>query len=140
MIKIESHYVDFNTAKLLKEKGFDVLVDGRYYWDISQWKLSQKGALKWNKQEDSYPAPKQHIVVEWLRINHGIWVYCYPVAPYVIDDEDYPKVVWISKICSLNKVNFEKYIDADNGLAINHHHSPKEAYSAAFDYVLNKLI
>jgi hypothetical protein len=34
----------------------------------------------------------------------------------------------------------EKFINTDNGLAINHHHSPTEAYSAAIEYTLKNLI
>jgi hypothetical protein len=81
------------------------------------------------------------LIVEWLRVNHDIWVYSYPIHPFNSDeDTSYPKTVWISKIISTNYKFEEKFIDADNGLAINHHKSPQEAYSAAFDYVLNNLI
>jgi len=142
---IKPHYVDFNTAKLLKEKGF------KYYCPISYWNQEltyntpgyplENGETSQENYYDfeRYYAPEQHIVVEWLRINYGIWIYTYPVAPFIVDDEDYPKIVWVSKICSLNQVNFEKFIDADNGLAVNHH-SPEKAYNAAFDYILNNLI
>ena len=40
-----------------------------------KYSFSSKGAIKWNENEDSYPGPEQHEVVEWLRVNHGIWVY-----------------------------------------------------------------
>lgn len=80
-------------------------------------------------------------ILEWLRVNHSIWIYTYPVAPHIIDNENYPKIVWVSKICSLNQLNFEKFIDANNGLAVNHHLSSQDAYCSAIDYVLvNNLI
>jgi hypothetical protein len=143
-MKIEPTYVTFEQGKLLKKKEFKLEKCKEYFTDGTYSESNDpKGvfmeAVKHNKVI-SCLMPEQHQVVEWLRVNHGIWIYTYPVAPFVIDGEDYPKIVWVSKICSLNQVNFEKFIDADNGLAVNHHRSPQEAYSAAFDYILKELI
>lgn len=76
----------------------------------------------------------------WLYEKHGIWIYSYPAQPLVLDNEEYPKIVWVVKCLSMNQVMFEKFIDADNGLAINHHISPTEAYEAAITYCLENLI
>jgi hypothetical protein len=130
MIQIEPAYVSFEQAWKLKDKGLNFWCKYRYT------DFNGRIQLEENASEIFPYAPEQHQVVEWLITNHGIWIYTYPVAPFVIDGEDYPKIVWVSKICSLNQVNFEKFIDADNGLAVNHHRSPQEAYSAAFDYIL----
>jgi hypothetical protein len=78
------------------------------------------------------------VLIEWLRVNHGIWIYTYSVAPYISEDEDYPKIVWVSKIQKFKE--FDIFVNTDNELAINHFNTPQEAYSAAFDYVLNNLI
>jgi hypothetical protein len=107
-----------------------------------KWLTKKSGDRCFGCSEDkgyfeTFSAPEQHVVVEWLRVNHGIWVYSYPVTPFLTDDEDYPKVVWVSIICSLNQVNFEKFINSNNGLAVNHYYFPQEAYSSAFDYILN---
>jgi hypothetical protein len=72
------------------------------------------------------------IVCEWLRINHGIWVYVnlegrLDSYSYFIKgkDRDFP----MNKIIKHGYPKFnEWYI------------SPQEAYSAAFDYILNELI
>ena len=146
---IKPHYVDFNTAKLLKEKR--LVADCKKYWvkytdteykemsDIQLEDLDREIGIGGNLVIPKY---EQWQVVEWLRVNHGIWVYSYPIHPFNSDEDDgYPKTVWISKIISTNYVFQEKFIDSDNGLAVNHHNSPQEAYSAAFDYIrLNNLI
>lgn len=74
---IEEQYVSFETAKLLKEKGFDVFGDGSYgseteihreyspfgkIRDISTSRPSEKG----------YPAPSQQMAMRWLREVHTI--------------------------------------------------------------------
>ena len=57
--KIDPQYVRFDTAKLLKEKGFaNIQID----YGLNQM-LNQSNP------------PEQWQVVEWLRVNHGIWVY-----------------------------------------------------------------
>ena len=146
--QIQPHYVTFQQAKWLKEKEFNTKVISFFDNDKLSEPKDRKvdgftiyNPINWNTVKPHYYSrPEQHQVVEWLLVNHGIWVYTYPIAPFVTDGEDYPKIVWVSKICSLNQVNFEKFIDADNGLAINHHSSPQEAYSAAFDYIFKELL
>ena len=77
-------------------------------------------------------------VVDTFLTEHGIHIYTYPVAPFVMDDEDYPRIVWVSKICSLNQVNFEKFVDEDNGLAVNHHRTKDDAINAAIKFLLKE--
>ncbi len=77
-------------------------------------------------------APEQWQVIEWLRVNHGIWVY-----PLPIDDE---MKLWQCRI-----IKGQPFSNLKNTLKIISHgeisyrglYSPQEAYSAAFDYVLN---
>jgi hypothetical protein len=65
--------------------------------------------------------PEQWQVVEWLRLNHNIWVS----VNIHFDDTWYFE---ISK--NSNKIYLDwKYLQ-----------TPQEAYSAAFDYILNNLI
>jgi hypothetical protein len=134
--KIQPHYVNFNTAKLLKEKGF---LDKNIYGEV---RLSQshfydcKGNLYHIKDvfikqdfnlKDCYNAPEQHIVVEWLRINHDIWVYTRTKA--------------LSGVIKF-ELEIEKFGEAGRWLTndLKYFTSPQEAYSAAFDYVLKELI
>ena len=126
MTKIEPKYVTFEQSKWLKEKGFDVpcqflYVDGKYRIDFEK-----EGDLFNNRYPstqipiDWCLAPEQHQVVEWLRVNHGIWVF---VAREPETGVYYPNI-------DVNKGDkyFDKFDDYD---------SPQEAYSAAFDYILN---
>ena len=64
---------------------------------------------------------------EWLRVNHGIWVYAKPVL-----DEDGE---WI----------FKGYVKIMNDfkakeIQTNLCRLPQEAYRSAFDYILKELI
>ena len=127
MQKIEPHYVDFNTAKLLKKKGFGIPYKQMGY-STKFYNGNTKTMLplgRTGRSTNLIPAPEQHQVVEWLWLNHGIWI-------------------WVEK--GRNPDNFYPVIY--NGKEItSFKHLPKmwgdtsqEAYSAAFDYVLNNLI
>jgi hypothetical protein len=127
--EIKPQYSTLDQAKWLKEKGFDIQINGRYYWDWEylKWSFSPKGVVKWNKsEEDSYPAPEQWFLVEWLRLHHDIWVE-------------------VRKTTHFNETRYqayinEKYLAGDMGGYVSHE-EPYQAYSAAFDYIKeNNLI
>ena len=93
---------------------------------------------KWLSEllESGYSIPEQHQVVEWLRVNHGIWVY--------VESDCYGELWYVElTVCSQ-----EVWEDLDKRHGIisaprkfnNEHKSPQQAYSAAFDYVLKELI
>jgi hypothetical protein len=132
-------YVTFEQAKLLKEKGF---LDKNIYGEV---RLSQshfydcKGNLYHIKDafieqdfnlKDCYNAPEQHQVVEWLRVNHSIWVY--------VDTHEYGKWCFNYKIIKPNK-DYPR-INVNGEFGLEDYNSPQEAYSAAFDYILKELI
>jgi len=132
-MEIKPTYITFEQAKLLKEKGFDVECIYHYgktndYISIG----SDIPATNWNKLIDDhmdevelYSRPEQWQVVEWLRINHGIWV---EVRYY----ESYK--VFIYEIVGLNNSK------GMTSKGVTHLNSPQEATSAAFDYILKELI
>jgi hypothetical protein len=109
--KIDLQYVRFDTAKLLKEKGFaNIQID----YGLNQM-LNQSNP------------PEQWQVVEWLRVNHGIWIYTRPIL-----DEDGE---WI----------FQGYIKLMNDFRAKEYRcklcrEPQEATEAGILYVLNDLI
>ncbi len=142
-MRIDPTYATLEQALWLKDRGFDN-TDCTAYFHIAEYYTAGHifcySSCASKQEADTALAPEQWQVVEWLRGEHGVWVYSYPVAPFVTDDEPYPRIVWVSKICSLNQVNFERFVDADNGLAVNHHHSPQAAYSVAFDHIRNNNI
>jgi hypothetical protein len=80
-----------------------------------------------------YHAPEQWQVVEWLRVNHGIWVN--------IECDCYGEL-WYAKLLVASK---ERWSDLDKRHDVTsayrflgEYKSPQEAYSSAFDYLKKK--
>ena len=129
--KIEPHYVDFNTAKWLKEKGFDVNVKSYYttseeftpkdYYYFGNEINYNSPVNDVNTINGTISRPEQWQVVEWLRVNHGIWVYVKLRFGHEF-------------VIQKTAVPFE-IIYTDGTFK-----SSQEAYSAAFDYILKELI
>jgi hypothetical protein len=125
--KIIPAYVSFEQAKWLKEKGFKGR--SRYYGGSGELvevpNIIENDYRHTNNemQRFRWEAPEQWQVVEWLRVNHGIWIY---VLPY----------------STLFRPYAEELVDNDKfGKWEGHKYStPQEAYNAAFDYILNNLL
>ena len=82
------------------------------------------GCSKSNGYFETYSAPEQWQVVEWLRVNHDIWV-------------------WVLPHSTLFRPYAEELINKDRfGIWEGHkYNSPQKAYSVAFDYIKdNNLI
>lgn len=67
---ITEDYVSYKTAKLLKEKGFDVYV--RSYYEKNEYKtkeeFNENSALwNWNISSFRYSAPTVQMTMKWLR-------------------------------------------------------------------------
>ena len=81
---IEESYVSFDTAKLLKEAGFDVPCRGVYVTDrIGYYEFRENdnkqtaNDLWWNTRDGfqyEYLAPTLALAARWLRETHGIHV------------------------------------------------------------------
>ena len=70
---ITEDYISFETAKLLKEKGFDEYCYGYYYTS----KYMTHGDIKQRNSElfpDSYSAPTLQMAMKWLREVHNIHI------------------------------------------------------------------
>jgi hypothetical protein len=128
MTQIKPTYVTFEQAKKLKEKEFNV---------PTQWAFDLKGQDYKDEHWDidyncctynCYSKPEQWQVVEWLRVVHGIWAYC-----EINGDRYYCKA---KKLKSNWRRVVSGVVDNENTL----YNTPQEAYSEAFDYVLNNLI
>ena len=70
---IEESYVSFETAKLLKEAGFDVrctsqYTEGKCIWDTDY-------LYNFNQDEFNYSRPTQALAARWLREVHHTNVY-----------------------------------------------------------------
>jgi hypothetical protein len=127
--KIEPVYVTFEQAKKLKELG--LVANSDKYWvkmtkdeytemsDISLEDLDNSIGIGGNLVITKY---QQWQIVEWLRVNHGIWVY--PQITGNSFTQHYIPMI-APKLNPNNTIQLAKY------------NSPQEAYSAAFDYILN---
>ena len=72
---MEEKLVSFSTAKLAKEKGFDISTNKywcNYYTDepFNKWKLLPTEELSISSME--FAAPTQSLLQKWLREVHGI--------------------------------------------------------------------
>ena len=159
MQEIKPTYITFEQAKWLKEKGFNILVN-HYYFEDGEFKenfikdtygykgdeyevhlsefnenwndkwLTKKsgnrcfGCSKDRGYFETYSAPEQHIVVEWLRVNYGTFVVPFPELLNGVQVKYYPSI-FIDGIGE----DIEQYFDI-----------PQEAYSAAFDYIMNNQL
>lgn len=68
-------YVSFETAKLLKEKGFDVYVHS--FYDADDMPAQHNEALwDWNLNKENYrfSAPTLQMTMKWLREVHNIHI------------------------------------------------------------------
>jgi hypothetical protein len=125
-MEIKPTYVTFKQAKLLKEKDYKIRSEARY--GIKSGILYKDAHI--NDKEDNvfYSAPEQWQVVEWLRVNHGIWIYIDMTG----SEKFYPRYRYIDK-------NGQHYVgdfkDDNNERFLKD--TPQEAYSAAFDYIFN---
>jgi hypothetical protein len=129
--KIEPHYVNFNTAKWLKEKGFDIDCkmcvedEGERPLPFNCGNTIHKNSL-----HPYYSAPEQWQVVEFLRINHGIWIEVRHIKTFGVNR--FHLIIW--------KYGEEDYhtIHCDNGVGYEVWDTPQAAYNAAFDYIKDK--
>ena len=125
---ITEDYVSFETAKLLKEKGFDEFC--RAHYDITN------GNLYYEKVEveasgcemhNSVLAPTLQMAMKWLREEKGIAVI--PVLSSILDNE---KFLWDIKIV-VTKTN----VSYSQGWV---YEEQEDAFEMAIKYCLKNLI
>lgn len=102
---IEESYVSFETAKMLKEAGFDVPCTSNYMTSKSWWNDLQRA--NFNASETTYSRPTQALAARWLREVHGIHVSS-EIIVYPRPDRDSmkitgPRITWEYCIIPLNK-------------------------------------
>ena len=79
MAAITEDYVSFETAKLLKEKGFDVYGDGSFGSETKIWmEYSPFGKIRdvssSRPSTKGYPAPTLQMAMKWLRETHKLYI------------------------------------------------------------------
>jgi hypothetical protein len=122
---IEEQRVSFDNAKLLKEKGFDVVTDLIYMTNHTSIVLFDNiNSLKHSDSNNPFvSAPTQQVAIDWIIINFGIHI--------ILDwnGDEY--------FCATRKVVDSKMVIDVFGLRFN---TPKEAKEAAINHVLTNLI
>lgn len=137
--------VDFEIAKLLKEKGFDnddcqniYYCDFEEGFELDELQVSDRMLKEPEVEEFDYLAPKISTVIDWIYNKHGVWIL----------------VDWMTRIKPYNSGFYShlrgtnKPLNQDNFISINNtkspgyevFNSPKEAYIEAIKYVLTKMI
>jgi hypothetical protein len=133
--------VNFEIAKLLKEKGFDVPIrtyrlEGKYFdfvyegFEDDYW--GDNKVVNWNQDiigikpfKGFVSAPTISEVIMWLYEKHEIWIYpCQSTAR-------------LGFRCFIQRLNILGEIDIQNDEKYN---NPIEAYEAAIKYCLTNLI
>ncbi len=95
---IKEAYVSFETAKLLKEKGFDEKVSTHYL-------VHSSGFSEFFDKKDEFPVPEdvwlkcptQQMAMAWLREVHYLWIDIDPLTNYK----------WTWSIWLMNDPNFK---------------------------------
>jgi len=84
---IKEDYISFETAKLLKEKGFDEICS--YEWGIpdvdkgyvlQKWTITNGQIKNSDLIDGAYTAPTQSLALKWLREVHNIHIEIYRTA------------------------------------------------------------
>ena len=92
---IEESYVSFDTAKLLKEAGFDVPCTSQYTEGKCIWNVGYP--YNFNQDEFGYSRPTQSLAARWLR-------EVYNVAIYSLYDDDMEQWFYVVDAFTKNPV------------------------------------
>lgn len=143
-MSIQPTYANLEQSKALQDKNFDEPCHAMYHSALNSSgkeeiiivrEFKDVHQNKFHGQICS--APEQWQVIEFLRINHGIWIS-------VGIDETEGKITYYAVIHKIEKFKLFKKQPPIMGVGVKKEmfgfNSPQEAYSAAFSYVLSKLI
>ena len=134
-------YVSFETAKLLKEKGFNVPSFKPNEWIFCMY--DEEGKLQWGSYSDGWCCRVTlQMAMKWLREKHNIHIELKVLKPYGIDEHRHaiPKedVIYHAEIFCTNEWN--KYLEEFKHVGISRNGTHEEACEAAIKYCLENLI
>ena len=140
---ITEDYVSFETAKLLKEKGFDLYVSS--FYDV-EGEFNRKEA-DWNWNIGShYSAPTPQMVMKWLRRVHNIDIEA-PAEIGILGTRVYVPIISTYKNRKnapekLVQLKFGIYYKDDKGgiPTLKYYKAKEEAYEEAIKYCLQNLM
>ena len=127
---ITEDYVSFETAKLLKEKGFNEKTYRCYNLCTEEHELSDMDDIalnNWELDNDGVTAPTLQMAMKWLRDEKGIAII--PIIDSILDHE---KFLWDSKIAvaKTNETFSQGWV----------YENPESGYDRAIRYCLENLI
>ena len=77
---MKDQLITFETAKLAKEKGFEIgLHKGYFEKKEDEWVVYETAIRLFNTQSDSFEAPTQSLLQKWLREKHKIHAFAHPL-------------------------------------------------------------
>lgn len=137
---IKEQYISYETAKLLKEKGFDWKCIGYYVNDEpNDVKYSFLGETNTTWERRCYSAPTQQMAMRWLREVYKL-VICAEIGNENFKgNTDYSnpdRWYWFFDITNEKGV----VIDTESGYILNEFDSYEDAVEAAIKYCLTNLI
>ena len=122
---MEEDYVSFETAKLLKEKGFNWNTDKQYNLDkiVGDYNITDRSRYP----ERYLDAPTIQMVMKWLREVHKL---CITIIPKVTDDDGSGGCLW-GWVAT--------YLLVPQSISLELFESYEEACEAAIKYCLENL-
>jgi len=120
---MEPHYVTFEQAKKLKEKGFDYMVNNYFQDNGRQEYFQPQYRANYNSSVSAgltHSRPEHWQVINWLLEKHGIWV-----STSILRDNEWHYTI--------RRRDNNWSIEFPSNRVFK---TPQEAYSAAFDYIL----
>lgn len=141
MMNITEDYVSFETAKILKEKGFDEPTTKSYYTEGFENPMIFSHDLLPCIRPDEFLCPTLQMAMKWLRKRHNIHIaimICSTENPEKFKPEYYAYVLDTNTGESLIKEKCPLVID--DTLTPKGFESPELVAEAAIKYCLEKLI
>lgn len=137
MITIKEDYVSFETAKLLKEKGFPIPSNSFEDWVFCMY--DENGNIQWGcYSREWYARVTLQMAMKWLREVHGVTI--------IIDTNDIwlgegDRFYWFKIYYKMgNRIEIKWYNDPSNPKDILRYLTYEESVEAAIKYCLEHLI
>ena len=138
---ITEDYVSFETAKLLKEKGFDENTPVNYFVGDDKPRGCMVGEMIYHKrlEEDTHliACPTLQMAMKWLREVHHLFIGCEPRLSFT---DFYWITANIYRVRKKSSLYHTEDVDDYHCVASCDSHSYEKACEAAIRYCLENLI
>ena len=125
-------YVSFETAKLLKEKGFDAHLHVYYSSEgLVQWMTGKKWMQNKDLTSTACIRPTLQMAMKWLRERHNLFIF---ISTWLKHKDG--TIQYYYEIRNLNDKDFETITES----TITEFNSPEKTCEVAIKYCLENLI